>query len=310
MLIHEFPDIQWLKTKIREGFSDRKAINNIPLSHSGWPTVILNTATRQADRRDIKGPFSLFLNLRGKSTIGVDGKQHQINEQCYTLSNPGQHYDLIIDDAETTETLNIHLGEYFYGQSLKAISESYAQLLDNPFGTRASTHLINPRTLLRNEAMNQQLGRLLQGYKSVNNPDLQEEILFELLKGVMTENCRELKKTAALPIKSVAIREEISERLFLARDYIHSHFDREVALDELSKISCLSKFHFLRLFKQAFRQSPYQYQKALRVDRAMSLYKQGKTLEEIAGKVGVENASSISRMIYKQFGFYPSQLIQ
>lgn len=310
MLIHEFPDIEWLKTKIREGFSDRKAINDIPLSHSGWPTVVLNTATRQADRRDIKGPFSLFINLSGKSIVGVEGKQYQINEQCYTLSNSGQHYDLIIDDADTTETLNIHFGEYFYTQSIKAISQSDRQLLDNPFDSQASTPLISPRTLLRNEVMNEQLGRLLQGYKSGDSPDLQEEILFELLRGLMTANCRELKKTAALPIKSVAVREEIAERLFLARDYIHSHFDREVALDELSRISCLSKFHFLRLFKQAFRQSPYQYQKALRVDRAMSLYKQGKTLEEIAGKVGIENASSISRMIYKQFGVYPSQLIQ
>lgn len=310
MLIHQFPDIEWLKTKIREGFSDRKAINDTPLSHSGWPTVVLNTTTRQADRRDIKGPFSLFLNLSGKSIVGVEGKQYQINEQCFTLSNSGQHYDLIIDDAETTETLNIHFGEYFYTQSIKAISESERQLLDNPFDSQVSTPLVNPRTLLRNEVMNKQLGRLLQGYRSGNNPDLQEEILFELLKGLMTANCRELKKTAALPIKSVAVREEIAERLFLARDYIHSHFDREVALDELSRISCLSKFHFLRLFKQAFRQSPYQYQKALRVDRAMSLYKQGKTLEEIAEKVGIENASSISRMIYKQFGVYPSQLVQ
>lgn len=309
MLIHQFPDIQWLKEKIRQDFSDKKAINNIRLAQQGWPTVVLNTKTKQAERRDIKGPFSLFINLNGSSRIGVDGKEYQINEQCYTLSNSGQHYDLLIDDTSRTETLNIHFGEHFYRQSIKALSESDGQLLENPFEPTSDT-LITPRCLARSEAMNTQLRSLLNCYKSGEPKGRQEEILFDILRTVMLTNAHEIQKLAALPIKSTAVKMEITSRLFLARDYIHSHFDREVSLDELSKVSCLSKFHFLRLFKHAFHQSPYQYQKAQRIQRAMTLYKEGLTLEEIAGKVGIENASSISRMVYKQFGFYPSQLKQ
>lgn len=310
MLIHQFPDIQWLKAKIREGFSDKKAINDIPLKHRGWPTVVLNTKTRLADRRDIQGPFSLFVNLTGSSTIGIEGKQYNINEQCYTLSNSGQHYDLIVDNAHTTETLNIHFGEHFYQQSLKALSVSDQHLLDDPFEPLADSPLIAPRSLLRNTALDQRLGLLLSSYKKGESSEEQEGILFEILKQVMTANSREVQKTVSLPIKSGAVKKEIAARLFLARDYIHSHFDREIGLEELSKISCLSKFHFLRLFKQAFAQSPYQYQKTLRTRRAMSLYQRGITLEEIASQVGVENASSVSRMVRKQLGLYPSQLIQ
>lgn len=310
MLIHQFPDIQWLKEKIRQDFSDQKAINDIPLEHSGWPTVVLNTKTKQAERRDIKGPFSMFFNLNGSSTVGVDGKEYQINEQCYTLSNPGQHYNLLIDNTSATETLNIHFGEHFYKQSMKALTESHGHLLDNPFEPTASDTIITPRSFLRNEAMNSRLDSLLKCYKSGEPKDQQEEILFDILRSVMLTNAHEIKKAAALPIKSPAVKMEITSRLFLARDYIHSHFDREITLAELSAVSCLSKFHFLRLFKQAFNQSPYQYQKAQRIQRAMALYKDGLTLEEIASLVGIENASSISRMIYKQFGSYPSQLIQ
>lgn len=309
MLIHEFPDIQWLKAKIRQGFSDRKAINDTSLKYQGWPTVVLNTKTKSAERRDIQGPFSLFINLTGSSTVGIEGKEYEINEQCFTLSNAGQHYDLIVDNKEATETLNIHFGEHFYQQSIKALSESDQQLLDNPFEPLVDSPLIYSRSLLRTEAMNRQLVWLLQSYKS-GTPEQQEEVLFEVLKGVMCTNAEEIQKAASLPIKSEAVRKEITDRLFLARDYIHSHFHREVGLDELSRISCLSKFHFLRLFKQAFLQSPYQYQKILRINRAMALYKKGVTLEDIASQVGVENASSVSRMIHKQFGYYPSQIIQ
>ncbi|GAB5523582.1 MAG: hypothetical protein Roseis2KO_14540 [Roseivirga sp.] len=309
MLIHEFPDIQWLKEKIRQGFSDKKAINDIPLKYRGWPTVVLNTKTKSAERRDIRGPFSLFINLSGTSRIGIEGKEYQINEQCFTLSNAGQHYDLIIDDKQTTETLNIHFGEHFYRESVKSLCESDQQLLDDPFESSGNSPLLAPRSLLRDEAMNQKLSWLLNSYKA-GNTDQQEEVLFELLKGVMITNTGEARKAASLPIKSGAVRKEIADRLFLARDYIHSHFHREVSLDELSRISCLSKFHFLRLFKQAFLQSPYQYQKTLRINRTMALYKNGVTLEEIASQIGVENASSVSRMVHKQFGHYPSQLVQ
>lgn len=270
---------------------------------------MLNAKTKQAERRDIKGPFSLFINLNGNSTIGLDGKEYRINEQCYTLSNSGQHYDLLIDDTSTTETLNIHFGEHFYKQSIKALTESDEQLLDNPFESTSDT-LIRPRSLPRTEAMNTQLKRLLRCYKSGNYREEQEEILYDILRRVMLTNAHEINQAASLPIKSRAVKMEITSRLFLARDYIHSHFDREISLDELSGVSCLSKFHFLRLFKQVFQQSPYQYQKTQRIQRAMTLYKDGLTLEEIADRVGIENASSISRMVYKQFGFYPSQLIQ
>lgn len=310
MLIHQFPDIQWLKAKIREGFSDRKAINDIPLKHRGWPTVVLNTKTRFADRRDIQGPFSLFMNLQGSSTIGIDDKAYEINEQCYTLSNSGQHYDLLVDDSSTTETLNIHFGEHFYRQAIKVLSASDQHLLDDPFEPITDSRLIAPRSLLRSTALDKQLAMLLRSYKREESSEQQEEILFEILKQVMVTNSQEVRKAVSLPIKSGAVKREVAERLFLARDYIHSHFDREIGLEELSKVSCLSKFHFLRLFKQAFAQSPYQYQKAIRIRRAMSLYKQGSTLEEIASQVGVENASSVSRMVRKQLGSYPSQLIQ
>jgi AraC family transcriptional regulator len=310
MLVNRFPDITWLKEQIQQGFSNRQAVDGIALAHEGWPTVVLNTEARQAERRDIQGPFSLFINLRGTSTVGVEGREYQINQQCYSLSNAGQRYDLLIDNPLCTETLNIHFGEHFYAQSVKALSETDRQLLDNPFDYADSALNVAPRSLQRTARFDSLLQKLRQSYQIDYQSAQEEEALFEILREVMLTNHNETKRIARLPIKSQAVKQEITSRLFTARDYIHGHFSSELSLDALSRISCLSKFHFLRLFKQAFQQSPYQYQKSLRLNMALDLYKGGQTLEEVASKVGIENASSLSRMISRQYGRYPSQLVQ
>ena len=72
MLIHEFPDLEWLKNKTENGFSDRKAWNGQSIDHDGWPTIILNVKTNsEIYRLNIKGSLTLFLNISGESTASV-----------------------------------------------------------------------------------------------------------------------------------------------------------------------------------------------------------------------------------------------
>lgn len=309
MLLKQFPDIQWLKRKIREDFSDRTAVNDMPLERSGWPTVVLNTAVKHTERLDIKGSFSLFFNQSGKSQVRVDGKEQHIHEQCYGLSNAGQHYDLLIDEARPTETLNLHFGQHFFQQSVTALAKSHEALLDNPFSTDSQELNLLIGTRLKTEALSSKLQQLLISYQQ---PDTvaEEEILFEILSLVLSSHSREIQRSALLPIKSKTSRLEVVHRLMQGRELLHARFDQTVALDELSKVSCLSKFHFLRLFKQFFGVTPHQYQQQLRLERAKALYREGHSLEVIASYIGMENGSSVSRLFRKQTGAYPSQQLQ
>lgn len=309
MFIHEFPDLNWLKKKIADGFRDKKGVAEMPLKQSGWPSVVLNTRVKQAERRDIKGPFSLFLNISGNSLVRTDGQDFHINELCFGLSNAGQYYDLIIDETSVTETYNVHFGEHFFRESVRALSHTHAQLLDEPFSYQNEELNLTPHTSLRTPGFNRILYDLQHAYKQALSEDREEEILYELLQEVLTFHSDEMSKAALLRVQSASVRQEITGRLFSARDYIHAHYGEVFSLEQLSRISCLSKFHFLRLFKAFFGVTPYQYQKQLRFQRALELYKQGETLESIAPVIGMENASSVSRMFHKQSGQYPSQLV-
>ena len=64
---------------------------------------------------------------------------------------------------------------------------------------------------------------------------------------------------------------EILERLNRAREFIDLCYDLPLNLDEISSHACFSRYHFLRLFRQAFNKTPHQYLVERRIERAKEL---------------------------------------
>ena len=125
MVLKEFPDLNWLKSQIDQRFANRQAWGGGTLREQGWPTVILNTTTRQVNRDNIRGPLSLFTNISGTSWVSVDRRQVSINPDFFLLTNPDQHYSLEIDQkTDSTETFNIHFGTHFAEEVMTSLSHT------------------------------------------------------------------------------------------------------------------------------------------------------------------------------------------
>ncbi|MEM9986886.1 MAG: AraC family transcriptional regulator, partial [Bacteroidota bacterium] len=104
----------------------------------------------------------------------------------------------------------------------------------------------------------------------------------------------------------LSTKRELYRRLCQARAYMHSHLDEVLDLDTLSQVACLSKYHFIRLFKEAFGQTPRQYLIAQRLEQASSLLiHTKKTFHEICQEVGLKDSSSFGRLFKRTFGATP-----
>jgi AraC family transcriptional regulator len=136
----------------------------------------------------------------------------------------------------------------------------------------------------------------------------EQELIGQLLLLLLNEKTKSVKNSENISATKLATREEITRRLHLASDLIYSHFDKHLSLDDLSLVSCLSKFHFVRLFKEYFHESPHQFITRIRLEKSINyLGTSGYSIKEISKKVGMENASSFSRLFRNHFGVYPSQ---
>ncbi len=153
--------------------------------------------------------------------------------------------------------------------------------------------------------------RSLIKLKNIEDEFREQELLGQLVYGLLDQKIKTWKDSSRLKVAKPATREEIERRLHLATDLMHAHFDKNLSLDDLSQVSCLSKFHFIRLFKAYFHESPHQFITRIRLEKSISYLKSsGYGVKEIALKVGIENASSFSRLFRNHFGVYPTQFAQ
>ncbi|WP_422360420.1 helix-turn-helix transcriptional regulator [Reichenbachiella sp.] len=302
MLLTEFPDIHWLKKAIQQNFSEKRSWDNKPLPNLGWPTAILNVKTSQAERTDIKGPFSLFLNLSGTSEVTCDHKSIRLNTDTYLLSNHGQHYDLLINEQQTTETFNIHFGEKLYQDTIHALTNSNEQLLDEP-----SPYVIEFNQSIRTHFRGTQFNTLIEKVQASYQNEEKESSLFDLLSYILKENNKHLREADNLSSVRLSTKAELLKRIYLSVDFIHAYYCKPITLEQLAEVAMLSKFHFLRVFKSIFRISPHQYIKQIRLQKAIALIKKDQLpLYLVAQQVGIENGSSLSRMMYQLTGQRPS----
>jgi AraC family transcriptional regulator len=301
MLATAFPDLQWLKKQADTAFENRRSPSGEPLPSAGWPNVIMNATASRIVRDNIRGPLSVFSNRSGASTVSTAQKRVTLQPGVFFITNDDEHYTLEIG-KQVTETANIHFGQSFMRTAFRSMTDDAALLLDEPDGHVPSFH---NRVVPINPTFQQVMESLMiPGKEAI----AEEEQLFQLLSLLTLDEQRLRARQEALTAMRHATREEIMRRLLRATDYLYSTPDAQPDLDELARISCLSKFHFLRLFSIAFRQTPHQFITTLKIKRAEELLKSSTTeIKHIALSLGFKDASTFSRLFHRTLGVYPSQ---
>ena len=311
MLLTQFPNIHWLRAQANANFSDQHGVDNTPLPEKGWPNVILNTESGPTERRDIKGPFSLFLNIRGNSKVQAEGKVLSVTEDTFGITNFGQHYDLIIPADRSVTTFNVHFGEQLYFETLQSVLTTQQYQLDNFSHDNQEGLNFFTRTHFRSREFNRIITRLKDLYRRPQPREEQgedEEILLsELLIHLIRQGERDRAGLKNIRSLKRSTQDELMKRLLLAVDYIHDNYHHEVSIDQLSRICCLSKFHFLRTFKEAFGCTPGQYWRSLRLQKAEELLeKTSWPVNDIALAVGFAEVNSFIRFFTQRQGKSPT----
>jgi AraC-like DNA-binding protein len=99
---------------------------------------------------------------------------------------------------------------------------------------------------------------------------------------------------------------DLYERLCRARRYIDECYDLPLDLTEISKQACLSRYHFLRLFRDTFETTPHQYLIQRRIERAKELLRsRGLSVTDVCFEVGFQSLGSFSSLFRRCVGHAP-----
>jgi AraC-like DNA-binding protein len=268
---------------------------SIPGAVSNDGNKIVHSRLRKFENTRRHKGYSIKYVMRGEEAYEIDGQSFQVKAGSFLLVNDGTLIHTRIPANETVEGLCIYFSpkliRKIFGKG-KVLRETVYCADSTPLGAKIkmlAEEFANIPTLTHQHQMPW---------------DFYTEMATALFKH-QQEVDKELNR---LNCVKDSTREELYRRLCIARSYMHAYFSTEIDLDELSREACLSKFHFIRLFSQAFGATPHQYLIRLRLNHAQRLLLTSNLkLTEICHHVGLRDLSSFGRRFKRTFGLSPAR---
>lgn len=265
-------------------------------SHIG----VLNGFARDFAAANRDGAFSLKWIPRGAARYQVDRVQHHLAGDKVLLLQAGQPYEVEFLDRQGSESFCLFFSPALLSEASVAWEEiGGGKIAGKPcFADMVFTPPVGLLAALRS------LRCRLDDVEAA--PERLEAVLLSLLLDLAAIRCDHERLMARLPVKRAQTRRLLLGRLQRAREMIEDHRGRPPSLEALAQTSCLSRFHFLRLFKTVFGASPMAYAERCRIERGRNLLRHTPlSVAEVAGHLGYESQSAFAKAFRRHVGVTP-----
>lgn len=135
-----------------------------------------------------------------------------------------------------------------------------------------------------------------------------DSALFHAAQLVVHQLLDEQDETPAASVQEATKIYPIEDTKLAAVDeYIAANIHKAISVEELARITGVSRHHFSRRFKAKTEQSPYQYVLAAKLDAAAEALasNRSQSITEVSGSVGYDNPAQFARAFRRRFGAAP-----
>lgn len=106
----------------------------------------------------------------------------------------------------------------------------------------------------------------------------------------------------------VSSRENQEGIILKSIEYIKSHYNSEITLEEVAGYICVSSYYFSKIFKEYTGKNYVDYITELRIEKAKEMLKSGeRSIKDICFEVGYNDPNYFSRVFKKVEGVTPSE---
>lgn len=254
-----------------------------------------------------------FLSIRcafgGQRVFEVDQGRFAVDDASYFLLNPGTKGASSIYSDSVVESFSIFFWPGIVERVLASLVMPTDHLLENPLASVASSVIFFERVYPHDDLLSPLLFQLRNevGREEISY-GWREEQFHRLLERMLLVHRKVGKEIERLPAVRAATRAELYRRLYRARDFIDASLGQTVTLHEMAEVAWLSPYHFLRLFKLSFGETPHQYLTRRRLERAQTwLLTTEMSVTEICMESGFQSMGSFSWLFRREKGLSPEQ---
>jgi AraC-like DNA-binding protein len=94
-------------------------------------------------------------------------------------------------------------------------------------------------------------------------------------------------------------KQYLYRQIVAAKLFIDDNFSDRIDLKSMADEACFSKFHFNRLFKEIYFNTPNQYLTKVRISRAKQLLETEMTVRDVCFAIGFESVSTFKGLFKK-----------
>ncbi|MBR1930183.1 MAG: helix-turn-helix domain-containing protein [Lachnospiraceae bacterium] len=245
----------------------------------------LTARKRHESKRNNLTSYLFFLVLDGSGTLTYEGTTYHLKAGDCAFLDCRRAYA-----HHTSQELWTLKWVHFYGPNMGGIYGKYVERGGRPSFACAYAK--------QYEALIDELYDIADSDSYVKDMQICEKLM-GLLTLLMEESWNGEER---------AYQNSKRRNLQAVREYLEGHFQEKIRLDALAESFYINKFYLTRIFKEQFGVSINAYLLQLRITRAKQLLRfSDKTVEEIAGECGMNDANYFSRMFKKVEGVTPGQ---
>ncbi len=231
-------------------------------------------------------------------------KHYNYNNQDIEVSNT-QYLIINNDSLITTEAKKGTKGLSLFLSS-KLINEI------SHFYSRSNSSIKFLEIIQRNS--NQKVNNLLNGivYLYENNQiSLKQQIddLFIAISELIVQEQLSIDNNFMnLKVVKHNTKRELYKSIIETKEYLNDNFKEKISLDIISRDVGISKYYLHRLFREINGNTPLEYLKNIRLEKAKNKLQYSKdSIFEIAFKCGFDNTAYFSNVFKKHIGLSPTQ---
>lgn len=270
--------------------------------------VFLSWTMNRIQIPETSTPLSIRWVTNGLRYFEMQGARSVIDEGSYLLLNAGQTSSSEIDSSEPVQCYTVCFRPGMAEEVLGALITPQDRLLDEPGTVASESVTFVDRVYPHDERVSSVLARLVSSTVEYPTYGWFEDQFHLLLTQMLAVHRDVIREMEALPAVRIATRVELYRRLYRAREFMEANLEQSLTLTEIAQVAWFSPFHFLRLFKGAFGETPHQYLMHRRIERAkVLLRKTDMPVTEICYSVGFESLGSFSGLFRREVGMPPVQ---
>lgn len=264
----------------------------------------------EASDQQVESKFTIRVVFSGYETYILGKRQINLYPGNFLVINEGTTYTRIIHSEVPVTSFSITYDPEYLVKFATALKDKCGAAVFMPYRTNDHNDLILIDSMY---ALNGDVEYNILHLKNHADSGLTDLFMIsQYLDHLLLNYCHiytEQLHSKAIKLNNNVkggVRMDIIKRIAMAKDFIISNHEKNIKLEDISDVACLSVSHLIRIFRVIYNKSPYQYLIQVRLERAKYYLRNSESsIQQIVNMVGFENPSSFIRSFRTTYSITP-----